>query len=433
MAKTIIGTWKRTLLAALALAGTVATADGQTLDECLAWACDNYPLTRKTALIQQTTGLSIDNIDKGWLPQVQASVQATYQSDVAALPESLRAMMSQMGGTDYKGLSKAQYRVGVEVSQMVYDGGSIESQKQVAQLQGAISQSQNAVDLYAVRQRVCDLYFGVLLIDSKLSHNANRQAVLAANERTLGAMLKAGTASESDFNTVKAERLAAVQEATELSHQRKSLVRLLAAFTGKEVKDFSKPELPAAGTENKRPELTLFDRQTALLNAEEKSLDSYLKPKVYAFAQGYYGYPGYNMFHDMMERTPTLNGMIGVKVAWSIGALYSRKNDKRKLALQRDMVENQRDVFLFNNSLQQTQTRDNMSRYRALMEEDDEIIRLHAAVRRAAESKLSHGIIDSNDLVAEINKESNAQLMKSLHELQMLQEAYNLKVIEGED
>ena len=433
MAKTIIGTWKRTLLAALALTGVVAAADGQTLDECLAWACDNYPLTRKTSLIQQTTDLSVENIDKGWLPQVQALAQGTYQSDAAELPESLRKMMSQVGNTDYKGLSKAQYRIGVDVNQVIYDGGSIESQKEIARLQSAVSQSQNDVELYAIRQRVCDLYFGVLLIDSKMSLNANRQAVLASNEQKLESMLKAGTASESDRNTIKAERLAAVQEATELSHQRLSLVRLLSVFTGKEVSDFSKPDLPVTGTENKRPELTLFDRQTTLMNAQEKALDNYLKPKVYAFAQGYYGYPGYNMFHDMMNRTPTLNGMIGVKVAWSIGALYTRKNDKRKLALQRDMVENQRDVFLFNNGLQQTQTRDNMARYRALMREDDEIVGLHTAVRQAAESKLSHGIIDPNDLVAEINKESNARLRKCIHELQMVQEAYNLKIENGDE
>lgn len=417
---------------ALALAAMATAAQGQSLEECLKLAGDHYPQVRRTSLIEQTTGLSIDNIDKGWLPQVQASAQATYQSDVAALPETLQAMMAKQGA-DYEGLSKAQYRVGVEVNQMVYDGGSISSQKEIARLQGAVSQRKNDVDLYAVRQRVCDLYFGVLLIDSKLRLNANRQEVLAANEQKLEAMFRLGTAAESDLNTVKVERLTAVQEATELTHQRQSLARLLTAFTGTEVTQFCQPNLPTTGQTNKRPELTLLDQQIALSAAEEKALDTQLKPKVYAFAQGFYGYPGYNMFHDMMRRTPTLNGLVGVKVSWSIGALYSRKNDKRKLALQRETAENQREVFLFNNRLQQMQSSDDQRRYRALMEEDDEIIRLRATVRRAAESKLAHGIIDSNALVGEINRESSARLQKSIHELQLIQEAYHQAIINGEE
>ena len=92
------------------------------------------------------------------------------------------------------------------------------------------------------------------------------------------------------------------------------------------------------------------------------------------------------------------------------------------------MAATSRDVFLFNNNLEQMQQNENMERYRRLMADDDEIIALRSSVRKAAESKLAHGIIDVNDLLKEINAENNAQVQKSIHEIEMLKEMYNLKI-----
>ena len=104
-----------------------------------------------------------------------------------------------------------------------------------------------------------------------------------------------------------------------------------------------------------------------------------------------------------------------------------RKNDKAKLQLQRDVAESNREVFLFNNNLEQIQQNENIARYRKLMADDEEIISLRSKVRKAAESKLSHGIIDVNDLVREINQENAARVQRSMHEIEMLKEIYDNK------
>ena len=145
------------------------------------------------------------------------------------------------------------------------------------------------------------------------------------------------------------------------------------------------------------------------------------------FAQGFYGYPGYNMFEDMLHHRWSLNGMVGARISWNIGALYTRKNDKARLQLQRQTAENSREVFLFNNRLEQMQQDESIARYRKLMADDEEIIQLRSAVRKAAESKLQHGIIDVNDLVREINAENAARVQQSMHEIEMLKEIYDLK------
>ena len=406
------------------------SALGQTLDECQQAAEKNYPLIQQYGLIEKTTRLTIVNIQKGWLPQVSAQAQATYQSDVTAWPNEMKTMMSGMG-IDMQGLTKDQYRVGIDVQQTIYDGGVIGSQKRIAREQGKVQTAQNEVNIYHVRKRVNEMYFGLLLIDEQIKLNNDLQTMLAGNENKLESMTKRGTAAESDLQSVKAERLNAVQKATELASQKQMLQRMLSTFCGMEVTEVRKPQVKADGggvmAENRRPELKALDAQLSVLNAQEKTLNAALMPKVGVFAQGFYGYPGMNMFEDMMRHKWSWNGIIGARITWNIGALYTRKNDKAKLQLQRNMTENSREVFLFNNYLDQIQQNEDIARYQKLMAQDGEIISLRQAVRKAAESKLAHGIIDVNDLVREINQENAACVQQSVHEIEMLKEIYDNK------
>ena len=411
-----------------------AATMSQTLEECQQAAERNYPLIRQYDLIGKTTQLTVANIQKGWLPQVSAQAQATYQSDVTAWPGEMKSMMTGMG-IDMKGLKKDQYRVGIDVQQTIYDGGAISSQKAVAREQGRVQEAQTEVNLYNVRKRVNEMYFSLLMLDEHILLNHDLQELLAGNERKLQAMVKGGTAAESDWQSVKAERLNARQQATSLESQKRMLTAMLSTFCGIEVREVRKPVMSVAVVQQQtgqqqiglRPELRALDAQIGLFNAQEKALNSALMPKLSVFAQGYYGYPGLNMFEDMMSHDWSLNGIIGARLTWNIGALYTRKNDKAKLQLQRDLTESNREVFLFNNRLEQIQQNEEISRYQQLMADDEEIIVLRSAVRKAAESKLSHGIIDVNDLVREINQENAARVQQSIHEIEMLKEIYDNK------
>ena len=405
----------------------VPSVMAQSLEECQQAAEKNYPLIRQYGLIEKTTELTVDNIQKGWLPQVTASAQATYQSDVPSWPDQMETMMNGMG-IHMKGLKKDQYRVGIDVSQTIYDGGAISSRKTIAREQGNVEAAQAEVSIYNVRKRVNEMYFALLLLDEQIKLNSDLQALLSGNERKLASMVKGGTAAESDWLNVKAERLNVVQQATGLASQKQMLQRMLSTFCGMEVKEAQKPLMYATMTQEQkgvRPELKALDAQINLLNAQEKALDAALKPKFGVFAQGYYGYPGMNMFEDMMRHNWSLNGLIGARLTWNIGALYTRKNDKERINDQRSMINVQREVFLFNNNMEQIQQNENIERYQKLMKDDEEIIKLRSAVRKAAESKLAHGIIDVNDLVREINAENAARVQQSIHEIEMLKEVYD--------
>ena len=411
-------------------------AQAQTLEECQQAAERNYPLIQQYGLIEKTTELTVANIQKGWLPQVSASAQATYQSDVVSWPDDMKGMFGQMG-VNFEGLKKDQYKIGLDIQQAVFDGGAIKSQKEIARQQGEVQRAQNEVNLYNVRKRVNEMYFGLLLIEEQIQLNKDLQELLAQNEKKLASMLKGGTAAESDFQNVKAERLNAAQQMTGLQSQRSALMRMLSAFCGIEIKEAVKPNhgdrlfdvnsLNQQPVPMVRPELKAIDAQLRLANAQEKALDAALMPKLGVFAQGFYGYPGYNMFEDMLQHRFSWNGMIGARLTWNIGALYTRKNDKAKLNVQRSMFNVQRETFLFNNNLEQIQENENIERYKKLMADDEEIISLRSSIRKAAESKLSHGIIDVNDLVKEITNENAAKVQQRVHEVEMLKEIYDLK------
>ena len=406
-------------------------AMGQSLQQCQQAAERNYPLIRQYGLIGKTTELTVANIQKGWLPQVSATAQATLQSDVTAFPDEFQTLYQQMG-ISMEGLKKDQYRVGIDVQQTVYDGGSIRSQKEIARRQGEFQTLQNEVSLYNVRKRVNEMFFSLLLVEKQMTLNADLQKVLEGNENKLAAMLKGGTAAESDYQNVKAERLNVVQQMTALQSQRNALTRMLSTFCGMEINKPENPDIPATlATPNHRPELKVIDAQLRLADSQEKALDVALLPKLGLFAQGFYGYPGYNMFEDMMSRKFSWNGMIGAKLTWNIGALYTRKNDKARLQMQRETAEVSRERFLLDNNMEQIEQNENIMRYRRLMADDEEIITLRSSIRKAAESKLSHGIIDVNDLVREINNENTARIQQAIHEIEMLKEIYDLKFTLG--
>ena len=410
----------------------VSVVQAQTLEECQQAAEKNYPIIKQYGLIAHTTELTVKNIQKGWLPQITASAQATYQSNVVSWPENIQRMYQHMG-LNMKGLSKDQYKIGVDLQQIIYDGGAIGSQRTIARQEGKVQEAQTEANLYQVRKRVNEMYFSLLLLDEQIRLNDDVKALLLSSEKKLAAMVKGGTAATSDFDNVKAERLSVAQQNENLKSQRQMLQRMLSVFCGIEI---SNPEKPAAveasASASNRPEIRLFDNQLKLAEVQEKALDTKLRPTLGLYAQGYYGYPGLNMFEDMISRKWSLNGMVGIKLSWNVGALYTHKNDKAKLKAQRELIENAREVFLFNNNMEQIQQTENVSRYRTMMQGDDEIIALRTNVRKAAESKLAHGIIDVNSLLREINNENAAKTQQAIHEIDMLKEMYNLKYTNNE-
>ena len=403
----------------------------QSPEELWEAAEQNYPLIRQHELISLTQDATLENIQRGWLPQINASAQATLQSDVPGWPEEMKGMLNQMG-LDIQGLRRDQYRVGIDIVQPVYDGGMIRSKANVARAEAEVADAEADVQIYQLRRRVNDLYFGLLMLEEQIRLNAEQCALLAANEKKLASMCEHGTAAESDWGTVRAEMLACEQKGHDLEAQRSTLERLLAVFCGREKVSVELPHgdpiYNNVSSEEAHPELRLVDAHLRLVEMHDRQLDVALRPRLSLFASGYYGYPGYNMFDDMMHHRWTLNGIVGAKLTWNLTPLYTRRSDKARLRLQREQAEVGRDVFLFNQRLQTEQQGDDIERLSRNLASDEEIISLRQSVRHAAESKLQHGIIDTSSLVREIGNENTARLNQALHKVQYWKTIYDRKV-----
>lgn len=407
------------------------SADAQlTLDECQQMASDNYPLLQKYDLVRQTTEYTIKNIQRGYWPQLSLGGQVSYQSEVTDLPDVLSHLLSE-SSPNYKGMAKDQYQIALDLNQVIWDGGHIKARRDLAASDAEVQVAQADVEMYAIRSRVNELFFGILLLDEKIRLNETLQTLLLDNCRMLETRKMHGTAMESDVDVMRAEYLEARQDLTALRSMRKSYRQMLAIFIGKDTASVINLQKPAASLpqtfDNRRPELNLYAMQMQQTEAQSHLLNVGLRPKLSLFAQGVYGYPGYDMFDSMFDHDLKLNGIVGIRFSWNIGRLYTFKTDKHKLELIRKQIETAREIFLFNNNLQSVREREAVNQYHQMMEEDSDIIRLRTSVRQAAEAKLQHGVIGVNDLLQEITKENRARIDHSLHEMEMLKNIYELK------
>lgn len=400
-----------------------------TIEECVDKAVANYPVIARYSLLERTQDIQLADINTSWYPRVGVYGQATLQNSVPSYPEVLSDMMTQMG-QNVTGLGKFQYKGGVEVTQTIWDGGMSSARRETTRSQTAVKRASIDVELYNVRDRVENLYFAILLMEEQIARARVTHDVLISNLEKLESMRRNGTATQADCDKVEARALTLARDISSADHAVKGYRNMLSLFIGEDV-TASHLVIPTVQSipsgESLRPELTLFNSRIAANNATDRLSRIDMMPKVGAFVQAYYGYPGMNYFKSMMTRNPSFNLLAGVKISWNIDSFYTRKNTSRQLELNNLEVMNQRDVFLFNSSLQTSEISSTIEGLRDVMKEDERIIRLQENVRRAAESQLENGVIDTSALLTVIADESEAQLTAKYHEIRLIQEIYKLK------
>lgn len=400
----------------------------QTLEVCQQLACDHYPEIRQYDLIRQSEQYDLSNAARSWLPQVSFAAQATWQNRVPEFPSALSGMLDQ-AGVSLRGLDKDQYKVALEVNQTIWDGGQSQADRRVIEATADEHRQATEVDLYAVKGRVNDLYFGILLLEERLGQTDLTIALLQSNLDKVRSLVTNGVAMQTDADAVEAELLSVQQQRVQIEASRESYRRMLELFIGQRLAErLERPELVGAVSgESARPELTWIDAQQKRLAAQELSVKSATRPRFGVFAQGYYGYPGLDYFAGMVSTDWTWNALIGVKMSWNFGAYYTKKNRLSNLRVAQQQLDIQRDVFLFNTDLQVAEEQGNISRLRRALADDDRIVALRRSVREAAESKLRNGVIDTNDLLRKITDEASARSARSLREVELLKAIYELK------
>lgn len=389
------------------------------VEQCYQWAREHYPLIEQYELIRNSEQFTLSNASKGYFPQLALNAKATYQNEVTRLPVDLSAM-----GLTIPTLSKDQYQVVAELNQIIWDGGTIRSTKELARAKSKADVKQLETELYTLNDRINQLYFGILLQDQLLKQNDILQSDLQVNIERIEAMMANGVANQSDLESMMVELLNARQKAIELGSSKQAYLQMLSvmtgqALTGKDVLGIPKAESTLV-SEIRRPELALFDEQKLVLQSQYKQINAGVMPRVNLFVQGGYGRPGLNMLSD--DFSAFYIG--GVRLSWNLGKLYTLKNEKKQLQTDDRSIGVQRETFLFNTRLQLTQQQTEIDKMDRLILSDDEIVQLRSSIRKSAEVKLQNGVMSVTDLIREINAENLSRQMQATHRIQRLLAIY---------
>lgn len=402
------------MLASLDLSGQV------TLDECRRAAQQNYPLAKQYRWIELSEQYSLENTMKGYLPQLSLSAKATYQSDVTSLP-------FDVPGVDFDGVPKAQYQAILELDQRIWDGGEIQQQRKQVRAAANESEKQTEVNMYAVNERVDQLFFSILLLDEQLYQNDLLMENLERNLKAIEACRDNGTANDADVDAVQVEILHTRQQVTQVLAMRKAYIRMLSLLAGEDWDEQTSfvcpPEMSVDRQTILRPELSWYDAQMYRLDVRRTGLKTGYLPKFSFFVQGGFGNPGLNMLEDKAS----FHYLGGLRLNWNFGSLYTLKNDRKKIETEQRQIQTNRDVFLFNTRLQIAEQDGTIQALEQQMKEDDEIIRLRTNIRKAAEAKAVNGTISVTEMLREVTAESLAMQSKAAHRIEWLMHLYQQK------
>lgn len=420
---------RRLILLLFSSLTVIASVAQPTLNECHRLARENYPEIKQYDLISKTESYSLSNAARSWIPQIGFAAQATWQTDVPTLPDVLTGMLGQQG-VKMPGMEKDQYKVALELNQNIWDGGKSKADRAIARSEAEEQRAATDVNLYALEERVNNIYFGILLFDERIEQMNLTKELLQSNLEKVRSLCQNGIATQSDVNVIEAEVLTIGQQIVRLETSRNSFRRVLEILIGQPIGE-AKLQRPSVTyptiLESARPELAFFDAKINSLKAQEQLVKSSTRPRFNLFAQGYYGYPGMDMFEGMLNNDWSWNALVGVKVSWNIGAFYTKKNNLNKLRTAQQQIDVQRDIFLFNTSLQTTENSGEIESLKRALADDEKIVQLRRSVREAAESKLENGIIDTNDLLRKITEEAQASTARSAREIELLMAIYELK------
>lgn len=392
-----------------------------TLDSCRQKAHDNYPMIKQYALINRSRDYTIGNIGKAWLPQVNAMGGAAAYTDMLDIPAQARMLTGETKNWTAGAM--------ISLQQQIYDGGQTAAQKNTARAETEVSRRNVDVSMYAVNDRIEQLFFGILLIDEQLKQNRLLQNDLGINERQVADMMKGGLANATDIDAVKVEEVKCRQSETSLTAMRQAYLRMLGYFIGEQLNETTTLVAPNETATTKidaitRPELQWYAARQSLLGEQRKQLDTRLMPTVKAFGAAI----AHTSLADMMHNT---FAAASVTVSWNIGALYTRKNDLYKLQVEADRIDAEQQTFLFNNHLQTEETQGQITALKKQLDLDRETVRLREDIYSKSMKKVKLGTETVNEMLRDAIAVSQARQQQSLHNIQLQQAINHQNTLQG--
>jgi outer membrane protein TolC len=428
---------KRTLILFILIIPSTFFVKGQailTLKECYEKAYTAAPIAGEKQFYNEIWQLKDKNISRGWLPTLDANGSFIYNSSVVNMTDVLGSLPVP-GIADYiKPLPHEQYKVTLDINQVIYDGGAIKSTRALEKTDLDINEMQTETDLYKLRGQINSCYFNLLLLDRQKDLLQNYLELINKRIISMNSALVSGVILKSDIDVLSSEKLKLEQELSENNIRKGSLLKTLSSLTASDIDVSTEFEVPSIEQkltgELTRPELQIFDLREEQLDVSRQLLQSKRMPKAFGFATlGYGNPPGSNFFRDKFAPYYIL----GAGVKWNIFDWSKVRNEKQVVSLQKNIIENRKSDMTDNLKRLLEAKSAEISNLESLVKTDLELIEIRKRITASAESQYDNGIITATDYMNELNSEKQAMINLEIHKINLAMASVEYLNISGKE
>jgi outer membrane protein TolC len=391
-----------------------------TLKECYERAMTANAIAGEKASYSDISILRDQNLSKGWLPVLDANGSFVYNSSVVDMSSALGSLPIPGIASAIKPLPHEQYKITVDINQVIYDGGAIKGARALERADLRINEKQTEADLYKLLGQINGYYFNLLLLARQNELLKNYIEVIIKRISSLQSALANGVIIKSDIDVLTSEKIKLEQQLTENEIRKTTLLKILSGLTGVEIDPSTEIIIPTQKSEMTnellRPELQLFDLRNVQLDAGIRVIESKGMPKAFGFATlGYGNPPGSNFFKD--EFAPYY--IVGAGVKWNIFDWNKSKNEKQVITLQKGIIENRKNDMADNLKRLLESKNAEIQSLKSLIETDSELITLRKRITSSAESQYENGTITATDYLNEMNSERQALVNYEIHKINL--------------
>ncbi|MFC2093205.1 TolC family protein [Bacteroidota bacterium] len=394
------------------------------LDYCYEQVYAKYPLGAQRELNKSSTDLKLNNLDINYLPQINITGQASYQSDVTKI---------EIGSPLFAPpeINKDQYKIFLDVKQTVFDGGITSSLKDVERNQLLANNQKIEVELYQLKQRVNELFFSILLFQEKKDLIDLKLNTIKGQLDEIESQIKYGVLPVSSRYILEAEILKTDQELYEIESNRIASLNMLGELLDEDFDGNTILELPSTIVTDlnpgNRPEYKLFQLEKKALKSYDDVITSRIIPKLSIFGQGGYGRPGLNF----LDNTFQPYYIVGINLSWNPINWNRNDNEIQINRINEKIVDIRKETFDKNLKVSLEKYKTEISKLEGLIEKDNEIIELRNKILSSISSQLQNGIITATDYLTELTSENQAKIMLKTHQVQLVQAKIDFLTLKG--
>ena len=397
-----------------------------TLEQCYHDGYYHHPSYDNMRILLKMGELEKENSGVTHLPQATLKANVSWQSDVTSVNLPIP-------GVTIPKLAQDWYKLYIDVTQTIYDGGIAKSRKALADAKTQADIQQQEVNLYAVKGSVNLAYFSALNLQNQVKILSLKMQVLQDQIKVVASAVKNGAVNSNELNNLKAEMVVLKQQIIELESLHKASLDNLSLITGKEFNENTELTLPAdlltdsTSLSVDRPELGLIEAQKGQLDSQSELLQNSRKPRVFGYGQAGYGRPGLNMFNDNFDDWY----IVGLGLQWKIYDWKETSRKKEQIELQKEMADNQKESFLYQLDLLTRSKWNEIEKLNRIIASDEELLNLRKEVADNSASQLKNGVLKSADYIRDLNNYFVARLTNENHQVALLKAKYEYVTLTG--